>query len=502
MQKNQISNPYPSHSTKRFQFFHQRYLTNRPKKNSLKTNLDLLLYKIYFWVLIIFSIFTLLTSLHLPFFKIVNRITESLCEVTTLTLFLCVTHYSLHHKFFQISYEHTLWLHKKAGKHTIKLVYINGLFHLLPIMINILPMANLSPDQIPTTRNNVSAISAAVIIYVLRRGLKYRKRCYEFFYYSHIAATLIYVPVFALSHPIKPFLFTAAFGFALWLADLLYRIFRYFFYQKGRIVKVVSQSSTGKPDSNYRPDSKILIIEIKNFTYEPMQWVRLCIPSIAKYQMHALTICSPPRLPDAKTGKVQLKILIKTLGDWSREIVETPDSFFLNKKVILEGPHGTSTLSVLDYRYLILIGGGCGVGPVLSLMLSLIDLNKKQFGDNLIKLKFYWVMKEFQNLELFQKEFDQFSRLIKKYQIEVYVTRQKKLELEKDYTIPNYVKFEKPNISKVIQDSAVEAQKNSLKKMAIFSCGPSSMMKEIQNTSIDLSNDKFSIDISREITRF
>ncbi|KAJ3442243.1 nadph oxidase [Anaeramoeba flamelloides] len=491
-------NLYKAHTTKRFQLFHHRYLITRPKKASKKTKCDFMIYKLYFIVLFIFAIGTLLTSLSLPIFKIVTRITESMCGVTSLTLFLSITHYSFHHKFFHSSYDHTLWLHKKAGKHTIKLININGLLHLLAILFSQLPIHGRWADAMPSKRTSLLAISATIIIKILKKGIKVRKKNYEFFYYSHIITTFAYVPVFAFAHPIKPFLITAGLGFVLWLLDLVYRVVQYFFLNKGTIVKVVSQ----RDQSNYQPDSKILIIEMDDFNYEPMQWVKLCIPSISKYQMHALSICSQPTFKEPESGKTQIKILIKNFGDWSKTVLDKQDSFLLKKPVIIEGPYGSPSLSVLDYRYLVLIGGGSGVGPVLSLLLSLMELSKKQFDQQLVKLKFYWIAKEFQNLELIQNELEQAISSNKKYQIEVYVTRQNKLQLEKDYPIPNYTKFEKPNVSRLITDASKEAKNNNLKKMAIFSCGPPRLVNEIKCVSFNLSNSNFYIDISQELYKF
>eukprot|EP01155_Anaeramoeba_flamelloides_P011551 Anaeramoba_flamelloidesa328655_23.p1 GENE.a328655_23~~a328655_23.p1 ORF type:complete len:234 (-),score=59.98 a328655_23:61-762(-) len=233
-----------------------------------------------------------------------------------------------------------------------------------------------------------------------------------------------------------------------------------------------------------------------------MQWIRLCIPAISKYQMHPITICSPPKFADKKTGKVRFDVLIKNLGDWSKSVVDCPDKLLLDKPVKIEGPLGTSSLSVLDYRYLVLIGGGCGVGPILSLMFTLMELRKSNFGEKLIKIKFFWMVKEFQELELFQDQLEQASDQFKKYEVKCFATRQKREDFENKYTIPDFVNFGRPDFSQILKSTAENAQKQNVKRIGVFACGPARLVKQIQNDCLDSSNSEIVLDFSREVTSF
>ncbi|KAJ6227372.1 nadph oxidase [Anaeramoeba flamelloides] len=485
-----------------------------------------------------------------PALEIFIKVVGSLIQISGLTLFLTITHHSVLQKIFQTSYEHSLWLHKKAGKFSIML---NMLFTLLNVIqyLTSKPTTDsaLGNSSVRSFARLISVIVTSVLIFVLARGLKMRKKIYETFYYSHIFSTLVYIPISALSHELKPFLFTVAFGFSVWLIDLLYRVFLFYTKKQGKIVSIQSQKifnnkkfnqkaiSTVEGNSKsksknknknknkskkinenknksaiennsitkndrYVPDTKVLTIEVDNFQYEPMQWIRLCIPAISKYQMHPITICSPPKFTDKKTGKARFDVLIKNLGDWSKSVVDCPDKLLLDKPVKIEGPLGTSSLSVLDYRYLVLIGGGCGVGPILSLMFTLMELRKSTFGEKLIKIKFFWMVKDFQSLELFQDQLKPVSEQFKKYDIQCYVTRQNKEDFENEYTIPDFVRFGRPKFSHILTETAEEAQKQKINKIGVFACGPVRLIKQIQNDCLDSSNSQIRLDFSREVTKF
>ncbi|KAJ6244578.1 nadph oxidase 4 [Anaeramoeba flamelloides] len=535
-------NFFPSHSSKRFKLFHHNTLTRRAKRNSFRTNSDSILLKMYYCVLVISGIITIIQNYKKPLFLFLIELVGSLIRISSLTLFLAITHHSILQKFFHTSYEHTLWLHKKSGKQTIKLIKLHSFLYVVAFFVSKISMITIDKSSVPSTRGFVFSLLTFVLLFGLKKGLKLRKKIYEPFYFSHVIITIFLFPVSAFTHDLKPFLCTTAVGFSLWVIDLFYRIFLFYFKTPAKIVAIRSQknylptngekktinkdynnnnntkgddennSENNSKDKNsenngykshtYIPDSKVLTVEMDNFQYEPMQWVRLCIPSISKYQMHPLTICSPPMLPDEKTGKVRIDILIKAMGDWSKKVVDSPSKFLLDKPVKIEGPLGTSSLDVLSYKYFILIGGGCGVGPILSLMLALKELRDTDFGDKLIKLKFFWMVKEFQELELFQDQLEQASDQFKKYEVKCFATRQKREDFENKYTIPDFVNFGRPDFSQILKSTAENAQKKNVKRIGVFACGPARLVKQIQNDCLDSSNSEIVLDFSREVTGF
>ncbi|KAJ6240731.1 nadph oxidase 4 [Anaeramoeba flamelloides] len=529
-------NFFPSHTSKGFKLFHHNTLTRRAKRNSLRTNSDYILLKMYYCVLVIYGIVSIIQNYKKPLFLFLIGFVGSLIRISSLTLFLAITHHSILQKFFHTSYEHTLWLHKKSGKQTIKLIKLHSFLYALAFFVSKMSIITIDKSSVPSTRGFAFSLLTFVVLFCLKKGLKLRKKVYEPFYFSHVIFTIFLFPVASLTHDLKPFLCTTAVGFSLWVIDLFYRIFLFYFKTPAKIVAIRSQksylptnqdqkssnsnnnnsnsdhNSENNKDNNseknqtnsssYIPDSKVLTVEIDNFEYEPMQWIRLCIPSISKYQMHPLTICSPPRLPDKQTGKMRIDILIKAMGDWSKKVVDSPNKFLLDKPVKIEGPLGSSSLDVLSYKYFILIGGGCGVGPILSLMLALKELQDTDFGDKLIKLKFFWMVKEFQGLELFQDQLEKVSDQLKKYQVKCFVTRQKREDFENKYTIPDFVHFGRPNFSQILKSTSEKAEKKNVKRIGVFACGPARLVKQIQNDCLDSSNSEIVLDFSREVTSF
>lgn len=100
------------------------------------------------------------------------------------------------------------------------------------------------------------------------------------------------------------------------------------------------------------------------------QFVYLKVPSISKLQWHAFTIASSPR-GDAST----LTILLKSLGDWTKELVEYGDyckSHNLQPVMYMDGYYGTSLEMYDEYSTVCLIGGGIGSTPMFAILEDIV----------------------------------------------------------------------------------------------------------------------------------
>ncbi len=78
---------------------------------------------------------------------------------------------------------------------------------------------------------------------------------------------------------------------------------------------------------------------------------------------HPFSISSSPG------ARPRIEFLIKEAGDFTREIAKLAPG----TKVFLDGPHGNFTLEGREGRGIVLIAGGIGIAPVLSILRALAD---------------------------------------------------------------------------------------------------------------------------------
>ncbi|KAE9013477.1 hypothetical protein PF005_g9212 [Phytophthora fragariae] len=126
------------------------------------------------------------------------------------------------------------------------------------------------------------------------------------------------------------------------------------------------------------------------------QFVYLNVPAISKLQWHAFTISSSPRAsPDTLT------ILLKSLGDWTEELVQYSEDCNNNNvlpSIYMDGYYGGSLEMYDEYSTVCLVGGGIGVTPLLSILEDVVA--KLQQGASIRqKVFFIFTFRELSLLE-------------------------------------------------------------------------------------------------------
>ncbi|KAJ8525859.1 hypothetical protein ON010_g15263 [Phytophthora cinnamomi] len=126
------------------------------------------------------------------------------------------------------------------------------------------------------------------------------------------------------------------------------------------------------------------------------QFVYINVPAISKLQWHAFTIASSPRAsPDTLT------ILLKSLGDWTEELVNYSEDCKHNNvlpTIYMDGYYGGSLEMYDEYSTICLVGGGIGVTPLFSILEDIVV--KLQHGETIRqKVFFIFTFRELSLLE-------------------------------------------------------------------------------------------------------
>ncbi|CAL0315044.1 unnamed protein product [Lupinus luteus] len=106
-------------------------------------------------------------------------------------------------------------------------------------------------------------------------------------------------------------------------------------------------------------------------TYNPTSVMFINIPSISKLQWHPFTVTSNSNLELEK-----LSVVIKSGGTWTQKLYKmlSSNSTIDRLGVSVEGPYGPVSTDFLRHDTLVLISGGSGITPFISIIRELLFL--------------------------------------------------------------------------------------------------------------------------------
>ncbi|KAL8495175.1 hypothetical protein ACS0TY_019370 [Phlomoides rotata] len=187
-----------------------------------------------------------------------------------------------------------------------------------------------------------------------------RRRMFEVFFYTHHLYILFLF--FFVLHVGISYCSIMLPGFFLFIIDRYLR-----FLQSRRHVRLLS--------TRVLPCEAVELnfSKIKSLAYTPTSIMFINIPSISRLQWHPFTITSSCNLESDK-----ISVLIKREGSWSTKLYEmlsSPSS--INRlDVSVEGPYGPPSTHFLRHDLLVMISGGSGITPFISIIRDLIHTSE------------------------------------------------------------------------------------------------------------------------------
>ncbi|XP_013604165.1 PREDICTED: probable ferric reduction oxidase 1 isoform X1 [Brassica oleracea var. oleracea] len=186
-----------------------------------------------------------------------------------------------------------------------------------------------------------------------------RRRIFEVFYYTH-HLYIIFMLFFVFHVGISYSLISLP-GFYIFIVDRFLRLI-----QSHNNVKLVS--------ARVLPCDTVELTFSKNpmLMYSPTSILFVNIPSISKLQWHPFTITSSSKLEPEK-----LSVMIKGQGKWSTKLYQMLSSSDQIDRltVSVEGPYGPTSTDFLRHDSLVMVSGGSGITPFISIIRDLIYLS-------------------------------------------------------------------------------------------------------------------------------
>ncbi|KAI3449206.1 hypothetical protein Pfo_005871 [Paulownia fortunei] len=183
-----------------------------------------------------------------------------------------------------------------------------------------------------------------------------RRKMFELFFYTH-HLYILFVFFFVLHVGIS---YTCIMlpGFFLFMIDRYLR-----FLQSRRGVRLMS--------ARVLPCQTVELnfSKSKGLSYTPTSIMFMNVPSISKLQWHPFTISSSSNLESDK-----LSVIIKGEGTWSNKLYQllaSPSSVD-RLDVSIEGPYGPASTDFIRHDLLVMVSGGSGVTPFISIIRELI----------------------------------------------------------------------------------------------------------------------------------
>ncbi|GMI75541.1 ferric reduction oxidase 4 [Hibiscus trionum] len=106
--------------------------------------------------------------------------------------------------------------------------------------------------------------------------------------------------------------------------------------------------------------------------YNPTSVLFVNVPRISKLQWHPFTVSSSCNMEADK-----LSVVIKTQGTWSHKLYQEITSSLDHLQVSTEGPYGPNSSHFLRHECLVLVSGGSGITPFISIIREIISQTQK-----------------------------------------------------------------------------------------------------------------------------
>ena len=343
-----------------------------------------------------------------------------------------------------LSWDRAIKYHRWCGFYSVAIMFVHGMLYIAVLIYgnghpvydpdgvmlkhNLLAWGcqqDCDDDQRQQLRINIYGIVTLVLVMTMTLfALSFFRRFkFEWFYYVHHLFLLVLFFV-CLHYP----------------GALIYLIPGVAVYSIDKWMGLLAYRTAGSAKTKM-VSSDVLEVSMKigsEVNYQAGQYVFVCVPSVSYLEWHPYSLTASP---NAHPGKLffHLKATGKH-GSWTRKVIEAATA---NEKlpIRIDGFYGDYSQELQDKQIVVLVGGGIGVTPMLSIALDLV------VTDPTIPVILMWTCRTVNEFEIFSSQLYDAARRHPNLTVKVWIT----------LSLPEPSEAMKPKINKsMVQELSAE----------------------------------------------
>ncbi|KDO30875.1 hypothetical protein SPRG_04777 [Saprolegnia parasitica CBS 223.65] len=307
-----------------------------------------------------------------------------------------------------------------------------------------------------------------------------RRRHFNVFWYSHLLFLLFLV---LLSfHGATSWFSTAQSYLWIWPPLCVYLLER-----RVRVAKRAIDAVRISDVVRFRDTLRLRLVKPKSFAFVPGMFVYVNIPSLAACEWHPFTLTSAP-------DDAWLSLHIRVAGDWTLALYNR--DLLPNEMLFLDGPLGAPAVAYREYATIVLVGGGIGITPFISILRDLLHVwNRHQCVacDHLVhppscvtqRVHLFWVAREEESFEWFHDTMQDVARLDVNGIVDVQCFLTASDAMAVTTTARQVVHRGRPSWPHVFQRLSVAHADDTI---GVFHCGAKTMARDVRAACASYSN--------------
>jgi len=225
------------------------------------------------------------------------------------------------------------------------------------------------------------------------------------------------------------------------------------------------------------------------------QYVFVNFPELSLTEWHPFSVSSGP-------GDDFVEVHIRALGNHTRRIVALAKQCEADRRQTLvrsDGPYGYLDFNYRRYGVLVLVGGGIGITPVISLLKDIYGDRRSEAAHCMQHVHVVWVMPHAAETELFLETLQRHQATavvdptLPSLAVKIHCTRADSTEVHPP------VVAGRPNFPAIMDDAADRAPGTST---LVFACGPGRMVNQLWDECTSRNSARHRIDFHHETFEF
>lgn len=226
------------------------------------------------------------------------------------------------------------------------------------------------------------------------------------------------------------------------------------------------------------------------------QYMFLNFPELSLTEWHPFSVSSGP-------NEDYVEFHIRTLGDHTNDIVALSKQRAESGKttwIRSDGPYGYLNFNYRRYGILLMVGGGIGITPIISLLRDIYGTNRSEKPHCIRTVYVVWVMPHASEAALFHDVLHEMCLMsesdptLPRLDISIHCTRAKEGE-----TLGGNVIIERPSFPSIFDRTVDE---NPASATLVFACGPGRMINELWDESNQRNRANNRVDFHHETFEF